>query len=224
MLSIKAFLRVFYAFGFIRSKEMVASNLKLKPLFFMSVLIGILMLTACKEKEPDFPKNEPMLHSNLTKNGWACTQHIKESGNTVASTVGFYNFSQSDRASKYVSISKSTIEGIELIYKSTSQWSYEQDTLSLQSDSREFLFTEKSMETMDNVLSENDKESLLFFLSSGNFSIGEPIILTMQEKDVNSFYALGNDVEFTCIASDDAGIFFNDDIDKNHRLVHKLEQ
>lgn len=44
MLSIKAFLRVFYAFGFIRSKEMVASNLKLKPLFFMSVLIGILML------------------------------------------------------------------------------------------------------------------------------------------------------------------------------------
>lgn len=32
MLSIKAFLRVFYAFGFIRSKEMVASNLKLKPL------------------------------------------------------------------------------------------------------------------------------------------------------------------------------------------------
>lgn len=34
MLSIKAFLRVFYAFGFIRSKEMVASNLKLKPLFF----------------------------------------------------------------------------------------------------------------------------------------------------------------------------------------------
>lgn len=28
----KGFLRVFYAFGFIRSKEMVASNLKLKPL------------------------------------------------------------------------------------------------------------------------------------------------------------------------------------------------
>lgn len=174
----------------------------------MIFAVSSIMLFGCEQKStytPDHlaPKFQGLTPHPFIPSGWHCTQKLIENGEVVGEIVGFYNFyadtesaNNSTNSINYTSISKANNEGIAFIYKSTGNLSYDHQELSINGNQKDFLLTEKTLETLDE-LPDDTKELVLQLFSSGDLN-SEPIILQVTNKDTGYFSAENNDIKLTC--------------------------